>query len=109
MAVERRRPEDGETIAMLPGVGPVRSGRIAHGGGFWLVTYAFAVTMAFSSAPAPLYVLYQQRDGFGPFTVTLVFAAYAIGVVASLFLAGHISDWVGRRRILLPAILINML
>ena len=80
MAVERRRPEDGETIAMLPGVGPVRSGRIAHGGGFWLVTYAFAVTMAFSSAPAPLYVLYQQRDGFGPFTVTLVFAAYAIGV-----------------------------
>jgi MFS family permease len=109
MAVERRRPGDGETIAMLPGVGPVRSGRIAHGGGFWLVTYAFAVTMAFSSAPAPLYVLYQQRDGFGPFTVTLVFAAYAIGVVASLFLAGHISDWVGRRRILLPAILINML
>ncbi|WP_225853515.1 MFS transporter [Micromonospora sp. AMSO31t] len=90
-------------------MGPVESGRISHGGGFWLVTYAFAVTMAFSGAPAPLYVLYQQRDGFGAFTVTLIFAAYAIGVVASLFLAGHISDWVGRRRILLPAILINML
>lgn len=64
--------------------------------GFWLVAYAFAVTMAFSAAPAPLYVLYQAKDGFGPFTVTLVFAVYAVGVLASLFLAYHVSDWAGR-------------
>ncbi|TNC18824.1 MFS transporter [Amycolatopsis alkalitolerans] len=65
--------------------------------------------MAFSAAPAPLYVLYQAKDGFGPFTVTLIFAAYALGVIASLFLAGHISDWTGRRRVLIPAVLINVL
>jgi MFS family permease len=65
--------------------------------------------MAFSAAPAPLYVLYQQRDGFGPFTITLIFAAYAIGVVTSLFLAGHVSDWAGRRRVLIPAVLVNVL
>jgi len=80
-----------------------------QGVGFWLVAYTFAVTMAFSAAPAPLYVLYQQKDGFGPFTVTLVFAAYAVGVVVSLFLAGHVSDWVGRRRVLVPAVLVNVL
>ncbi|WP_210716833.1 MFS transporter [Amycolatopsis acididurans] len=80
-----------------------------HGLGFWLVAYAFAVTMAFSAAPAPLYVLYQQKDGFGPFTVTLVFAAYAVGVVVSLFLAGHVSDWAGRRRVLIAAVLVNVL
>jgi MFS family permease len=79
-----------------------------HGIGFWLVAYTFAVTMAFSGAPAPLYVLYQAKDGFGPFTVTLVFAVYAIGVVVSLFLAGHVSDWVGRRRVLVPAVLVNV-
>ncbi len=79
-----------------------------HGRGFWLVAYTFAVTIAFSSAPAPLYVLYQAKDGFGSFTVTLVFAAYAVGVIASLFLAGHISDWAGRRRVLVPAVLINV-
>ncbi|KAA9160250.1 MFS transporter [Amycolatopsis acidicola] len=80
-----------------------------HGVGFWLVAYAFAVTMAFSAAPAPLYVLYQAKDGFGPFSVTLVFAAYAVGVLVSLFLAGHVSDWTGRRRVLVPAVLVNVL
>ncbi|MTD57063.1 MFS transporter [Amycolatopsis pithecellobii] len=80
-----------------------------HGRGFWLVAYTFAVTMAFSTVPAPLYVLYQAKDGFGSFTLTVVFAAYALGVIASLFLAGHISDWVGRRNVLVPAVLINVL
>lgn len=74
-----------------------------------MVAATFAVMMAFSAAPAPLYVLYQQKDGFGPFTVTLVFAAYAVGVLASLFLAGHVSDWLGRRRVLVPAVLVNVL
>ena len=91
------------------GVSTMVSTSRKHGAGFWAVAYAFAVTMAFSAAPAPLYVLYQEKDGFGPFTVTLVFAAYAIGVAVSLFLAGHVSDWVGRRRVLVPAVLVNVL
>ncbi|WP_236794602.1 MFS transporter [Amycolatopsis sp. GM8] len=95
-----------DTCGSLPAVAVEGSRR--HGRGFWLVAYTFAVTIAFSSAPAPLYVLYQAKDGFGSFTVTLVFAAYAVGVIASLFLAGHISDWAGRRRVLVPAVLINV-
>jgi MFS family permease len=66
------------------------------------------VTMAFAAAPAPLYVLYQQRSGFSAFTITIIFAAYAAGVVASLFLAGHISDRFGRRRVIAPAVLLNV-
>jgi predicted MFS family arabinose efflux permease len=68
--------------------------------GFWPVAFAFTVAMAFSTVPAPLYPLY----GYSTFTVTVVFAAYAVGVVASLVLAGHVSDQVGRRRILIPAL-----
>jgi MFS family permease len=68
--------------------------------GFWAVAFAFTVAMAFSTVPAPLYPLY----GFSTFTVTLVFAAYAVGVVASLVLAGHVSDRLGRRRVLVPAL-----
>ena len=64
--------------------------------------------MAFSAVPTPLYVLDQARDGFGPFTLTVVFAAYAAGVALSLLLAGHISDWLGRRRVLVPAVLVNV-
>jgi MFS family permease len=70
--------------------------RRRHGRGFWIVTFVFMVTMAFAAAPAPLYVLYQQRGGFSAFTITIIFAAYAAGVVASLFMAGHISDRFGR-------------
>jgi MFS family permease len=76
--------------------------------GFWVVAYAFAVTMAFSAVPAPLYVLYQARDHFGSFLVTVIFVAYAAGVVVSLFLAGHLSDWFGRRPVLVIAVVINM-
>jgi MFS family permease len=80
-----------------------------HDAAFWIVGYTFAVTMAFSALPTPLYVLYQARDGFSTFMITVIFAAYAVGVVASLFLAGHLSDWAGRRRMVLLAVLTNML
>ena len=45
----------------------------------------------------PLYVVSQRRDHFSTIMVTVVFAVYAVGVIVSLFLGGHISDWVGRK------------
>ncbi|BCY13484.1 putative multi-drug efflux transporter [Actinoplanes sp. L3-i22] len=75
-----------------------------HGAGFWMIAAAFLIAMAFSTVPTPLYPLYVARDGFSTFTVTVVFAVYAVGVVISLLLAGHVSDWVGRKKILIPAL-----
>jgi MFS family permease len=72
--------------------------------GFWSVAFAFAVVMAYSAVPAPLYVLY----GFSSLTITLVFSAYAVGVVGGLFLAGHVSDWYGRRTVLVPALVLAL-
>ncbi|MFF4353139.1 MFS transporter [Streptomyces sp. NPDC001530] len=79
-----------------------------HQAGFWLVAATFTLTMAFSTVPTPLYPLYQRADGFGPFVVTIVFATYAVGVLTALFLAGHLSDWFGRRKVLLPAIVLSI-
>lgn len=73
------------------------------------MAFLFASTMAFAGAPAPLYVIYAAEDGFGPFAVTVIFAAYAIGVAVSLYLAGHLSDRFGRRQVLLPAVLLNLI
>jgi MFS family permease len=78
-----------------------------HSIGFWVVAVAFLLNMAFSAVPTPLYVLYQQRDGFSNLMVTIVFGVYAVGVIGSLFLGGHLSDWVGRRRVFVPALLAN--
>jgi MFS family permease len=80
-----------------------------RGLGLWAVALAFTATLAFSTVPTPLYALYQERDGFSTFVITVIFAAYAVGVVVSLFLAGHVSDWLGRRRTLVPAVLLSVL
>ncbi|WP_258068189.1 MFS transporter [Rathayibacter sp. AY1A2] len=80
---------------------------VRHGVGFWIVAATFLLVMAYSTVPTPLYPLYQQLDGFPPFVITVVFAAYAVGVIVSLYLAGHVSDWLGRRRVLLIAVLVS--
>jgi MFS family permease len=80
-----------------------------HGIGFWLAALAFLVNMGFSAVPTPLYSLYEKRDHFSTITVTIVYAVYALGVIASLFLGGHVSDWVGRKRVFVPALLVNVL
>lgn len=77
---------------------------LPSGASFWVLAVVFAVAMAFSTIPTPLYAFYRQRDGFSTFMITVVFAAYSVGVIGSLFLAGHISDWFGRRRLLLAAL-----
>jgi MFS family permease len=82
--------------------------RIGHGVGFWIAAASFLVVMAYTMVSTPLWPLYQQRDGFSTFAVTVAFAAYAVGLVTSLFLAGHLGDTVGRRRMLLPAIAVEI-
>jgi MFS family permease len=89
--------------------GPAAPHRRRHDLGFWAVAFAFLVVMAFSTVPSPLYGIYRERDGFSSFVVTLIYAGYAVGVVGSLVLAGHLSDWHGRRRVLLPAIAVSVL
>jgi MFS family permease len=79
-----------------------------HGAGLWAVGLAFLTVMAFSTLPTPLYAFYQARDHFSTFMITVIYAAYAVGVIIALFLAGHVSDWLGRRRTLVPAVLTSL-
>lgn len=60
--------------------------------------------LAASSAPTPLYAIYQQHWGFSPITITVVFGVYALAVLISLLVVGKISDHVGRRPVLLAAL-----
>jgi MFS family permease len=57
-----------------------------------------------SVTPSPLYRTYSVLWHFSPLTLTLVYATYAFGVLASLLLAGGLSDDVGRRPVLLGAL-----
>jgi MFS family permease len=82
----------------------VAASRRRHRRAFWIVSFAFLSVMAFSGVPSPLYGLYRARDHFSLFMVTVIYAVYAVGVIGALLLAGHLSDWYGRRRLLLPAL-----
>ncbi|HEX4715348.1 MAG TPA: MFS transporter [Ktedonobacteraceae bacterium] len=75
--------------------------------GFVLVAYAFAVTMMGTTLPTPLYPIYQQEIGFSSLVVTVIYASYAIGVIAALLLFGQLSDEIGRRWVLLPGLLLS--
>lgn len=77
--------------------------------GFRVVAAAFATVTAYATVPTPLYPIYQSADDFPVQVVTLVFSAFAVGVVVSLFLVGHISDWAGRRRMGIIAVLVSAL
>ena len=57
-----------------------------------------------SLTPSPLYRAYSVLWHFSPLTLTLIYATYAFGVLASLLLAGGVSDRVGRRPVLLAAL-----
>ena len=51
---------------------------------FWLVAYVLAITILGTSLPAPLYAIYQRQWHFSSAVVTLIFAVYAVGVLATL-------------------------
>ena len=57
-----------------------------------------------SITPSPLYGTYRELWGFSPLVLTLVYATYAFGVLATLILAGRVSDQAGRRPVLLVAL-----
>src|ERR1700677_3740441 len=86
---------------------PARDTR-RHSVAFWVVAAAFCVNRPFSAVRTPLYVINQRRDNFSTLMIRVVYAVYAIGVIVSLFLGGHVSDWVGRRRVLGPALAVNV-
>jgi len=59
-----------------------------------------------STIVTPLYSLYAQQFGFSKVVLTLIYAAYVIGNLTSLFFFGGVSDHAGRRRVVLRALLL---
>src|ERR1700750_2517540 len=72
--------------------------------GFWVVAFAFLVVMAFATLPSPLYALYRARDHLSAFTITIVYAIFAGGVIAALVAVPAIAARIGRRGVMLTAV-----
>lgn len=71
-------------------------------------SFLFAVLISVcSSAPTPLYHLYQELFHLSPAMITFIFGSYAFALLAALLTVGGLSDYVGRRPLILVALLFN--
>ena len=75
---------------------------------FWFLAGTLGLLLFASSAPSPLYIVWQGEWGFSEITLTSVFAVYALALLATLLTAGSVSDYAGRRPTLLIALAIEM-
>lgn len=81
--------------------------RLGRAPAFWLLAVTLALLLFASSAPSPLYVVYQDEWSFSAITLTAVFAVYALALLAALLTTGSLSDHLGRRPTLLLALAIE--
>jgi MFS family permease len=80
---------------------------LARGAAFWLVAIMTATLLAASSAPSPLYPVYQAEFGFSTITLTAIFAIYVLALLISLLTVGRLSDYLGRRPVLAVALVVE--
>ncbi|MCO5997926.1 MFS transporter [Actinoallomurus rhizosphaericola] len=88
------------------GRSPVRT-RWANRASFVLDTSILVAALAASSAPTPLYPLYQHHWGLSALTITLVFSAYSLTLLLALLITGALSDHLGRRPVLGGALVLE--
>lgn len=74
---------------------------------FWTVAVTTAALLAASSAPSPLYPVYQVQFGFSAITLTAIFAVYVVALLLSLLTVGRLSDYVGRRPVLAASLVVE--
>lgn len=69
-----------------------------------LLLILVGVAMGISGMPAPLYGLYEQTWHLSPFATTVIFAVYAVAALAAVLTSGRVSDVIGRKPVLLTAL-----
>jgi MFS family permease len=94
-----------ETGASPPSSGSARPRRWVA---FWVAGATLTLFFSGSTAPSPLYTIYQAKFGFSAAVLTVIFAVYAIAVLAAVLPAGQLSDQVGRRPVIIFGLALQM-
>jgi MFS family permease len=81
---------------------------LPRGVAFWLMAAVLGLLVFASSAPSPLYGVYQKKFGFSATTLTAVFGVYALALILTLLVVGPLSDYVGRRPVVVAALLLEI-
>lgn len=85
------------------------SSHITHRSSLVFLAFTLLTFLAASSAPTPLYHLYQEGLHFSAGMLTLIFGVYAISLLAALLTVGSLSDHLGRKPVIFAALALDML
>src|SRR6266446_8175827 len=88
--------------------GPMAQLKLSRAASFWLLATVLAFLLVAASAPSPLYVVYQARWHFSSLTLTAIFGVYVLALLATLLITGRLSDHLGRRPVVLLALVIQI-
>ncbi|MBM9468513.1 MFS transporter [Nakamurella leprariae] len=80
--------------------------RLSPTGSFWAMTLAYFGLMVAAGAPSPIYPIYQQHWQFATSTLTEIFAVYAVALLIALLTVGGLSDFIGRRPVVVAAMVL---
>ncbi|WP_034609967.1 MFS transporter [Cellulomonas sp. URHD0024] len=97
------------TQTLQPIAAPTARAGLSGDAGIAVIASVFVAFLAASSAPTPLYAIYQAEWGFSAITTTVVFGTYAVAVLLALLTLGRLSDHLGRRPVVLLAIAVQAL
>jgi MFS family permease len=86
----------------------IRRLRVPSHVAFVAISAALLSFFVAAGAPTPLFPLYEKSWGFAPSLLTVAFGVYAFGLIASLLVVGGLSDYVGRRPMLIGALLLEL-
>ena len=75
----------------------------------WFLAITLLSFLAASTAPTPLYHLYQEQMQFSAAVLTLIFGVYALSLLVALLTVGSLSDHLGRKPVIFTAVLLNSL
>ncbi|MCC9650185.1 MFS transporter [Vibrio sp. MA64] len=76
---------------------------------FALYSSTLFCVLAAASVPTPLYPHYQEVFNFSNAMLTIIFAAYAISLLATLLISGSISDYIGRKVVISIALALQII
>jgi MFS family permease len=71
---------------------------------FWAAAAFALLAFGASAAASPLYRVYEDKFGFAAPTLTLLFTVYIVVLLCTLLLFGSVSDYTGRRVVMLAGL-----
>ncbi|HEY4269178.1 MAG TPA: MFS transporter, partial [Galbitalea sp.] len=82
--------------------------RIPRGVAFVAVSASLLAFYLAAGAPTPLFPIYESDWGFAPSLLTIAFGVYAFALIVALLVAGGLSDYIGRRPMLIGALVLEL-